>query len=284
MSCILGTLVAGVSWLAHETHAVPYESGSPTVISQVAQAVLGHSLLGHLGFLLVQLATMLILYTGANTPFNGFPFLANFVATDGYLPRWLTKRGHRLAFSNGIVVLTMVSIPLIVATGGHVNNLVAFYAIGVFTGFTLAGFGMAKYFRTHHVGALAFKVAVNTTSGALSALVVLIFAVTKFTEGAWVVLVLFPVLVLVLLRLRATYRREAEALATVPRPRAPSRSPVPSCSSSTRWISLCCGRSGTPGPSGRPSSAPCTSSSTPRTRPACARRGTHSPGWTSSSS
>jgi amino acid transporter len=216
MSAILGTLVAGVSWLAHETHAVPYESGSPTVISQVAQAVLGHSLVGHALWLTVQFATMLILYTGANTPFNGFPFLANFVASDGYLPRWLTKRGHRLAFSNGIVVLTVVSIVLIVATGGHVNNLVAFYAIGVFTGFTLAGFGMARYFHRGRPRQWRLKVAVNLASGAISAVVVVIFAVTKFTEGAWVVLLLFPILVVVLLRLRATYRAEVEALATVP--------------------------------------------------------------------
>jgi amino acid transporter len=216
MSCILGTLVAGVSWLAHQTHAVPYESGSPTVISQVAQAVLGPSFVGHLAFLTVQLATMLILYTGANTPFNGFPFLANFVASDGYLPRWLTKRGHRLAFSNGIVVLAATSITLILATGGHVNNLVAFYAIGVFTGFTLAGFGMAKYFRGHRVAHWRSKVVINTLSGTISAIVVVIFAVTKFTEGAWVVLVLFPILVVVLLRLRSTYQREADALATVP--------------------------------------------------------------------
>jgi amino acid transporter len=215
MSAILGTLVAGVSWLAHETHAVPYESGSPTVISQVAKAVLGDSVVGHVLFFTVQLATMLILYTGANTPFNGFPFLANFVAGDGYLPRWLTKRGHRLAFSNGIVVLAAVSIALILATGGHVNNLVAFYAIGVFTGFTLAGFGMAKYFRTERGLRWRVKAAINVTSGTISAGVVVIFSITKFTEGAWVVLLLFPILVLVLLRLRSTYRREADALATV---------------------------------------------------------------------
>jgi amino acid transporter len=215
MSAILGTLVAGVSWLAHETHAVPYESGSPTVISQVAKVVFGGGAFGHGLFLVVQLATMLILYTGANTPFNGFPFLANFVASDGYLPRWLTKRGHRLAFSNGIVVLAVVSIGLVLATGGHVNNLVAFYAIGVFTGFTLAGFGMAKYFRSHAGPRWRAKVALNLASGTISAVVVVVFAVTKFTEGAWVVLLLFPVLVVVLLRLRSTYRREAEALAAV---------------------------------------------------------------------
>jgi amino acid transporter len=215
MSAILGTLVGGVSWLAHQTHAVPYELGSPTVISQVARAVLGHGPVGDVLFFTVQLATMLILYTGANTPFNGFPFLANFVASDGYLPRWLTKRGHRLAFSNGIVVLAVVSIMLILATGGHVNNLVAFYAIGVFTGFTLAGFGMAKYFRTNRTGRWRSKVAINTASGTVSAIVVIVFAVTKFTEGAWVVLLLFPILVVVLLRLRGTYQREATALAAV---------------------------------------------------------------------
>jgi hypothetical protein len=221
MSCVLGTLVAGVSWLAHETHAVAYLSGSPTVISQVAKAVLGDSPVGHVAFLLVQLATMLILYTGANTPFNGFPFLANFVAADGFLPRWLTKRGHRLAFSNGIVVLTVASLALLVGTGSHVDRLVAFYAIGVFTGFTLAGFGMAKHFRTFRGPRWKANVALNTVVGAVSGLVVLIFAVTKFTEGAWLVVLIFPVLVITLLRLHRAYDREAALLEA-----APSAEPV----------------------------------------------------------
>ncbi len=216
MSCILGFLVAGVSWLAHQTHAVAYESGSPTVISQVAKAVLGGSMAGHIGFLLVQLATMLILYTGANTPFNGFPFLANFVAADGFLPRWLTKRGHRLAFSNGIVVLTVASMALLLGTGAHVDKLVAFYAIGVFTGFTLAGFGMAKHFRTFKGPHWKANVALNNVVGAVSGLVVLIFAVTKFTEGAWLVVFIFPVMVIVLLRLHRAYNREAALLEAVP--------------------------------------------------------------------
>jgi amino acid transporter len=216
MSCILGTLVAGVSWLAHETHAVAYKTGSPTVISQVAKAVLGDSLAGHVAFLLVQLATMLILYTGANTPFNGFPFLANFVAADGFLPRWLTKRGHRLAFSNGIVVLTVAALALLLGTGAHVDRLVAFYAIGVFTGFTLAGFGMAKHFRTFRGPRSKAKVVLNTVVGAVSGLVVLIFAVTKFTEGAWLVVLIFPIMVLTLLRLHRAYDREADLLEAVP--------------------------------------------------------------------
>ena len=185
-------------------------------ISQVAKAVLGTSAAGHVGFLLVQLATMLILYTGANTPFNGFPFLANFVAADGFLPRWLTKRGHRLAFSNGIVVLTVASLALLLGTGAHVDKLVAFYAIGVFTGFTLAGFGMAKHFRTFRGPRWKSKVALNNVSGAVSGLVVLIFAVTKFTEGAWLVVLIFPVMVIVLLRLHRAYDREAALLEAVP--------------------------------------------------------------------
>jgi len=216
MSCILGTLVAGVSWLAHETHAVAYVAGSPTVISQVAKAVLGDSPVGHVGFLLVQLATMLILYTGANTPFNGFPFLANFVAVDGFLPRWLTKRGHRLAFSNGIVVLAVASLALLLGTGAHVDKLVAFYAIGVFTGFTLAGFGMAKHFRTFRGSRWKVKTAINNVVGAVSGLVVVIFAVTKFTEGAWLVVLIFPIMVVVLLRLHRAYDREAALLEAVP--------------------------------------------------------------------
>jgi amino acid transporter len=216
MSCILGTLVAGVSWLAHETHAVAYETGSPTVISQVAKAVLGDSAAGHVGFLLVQLATTLILYTGANTPFNGFPFLANFVAADGFLPRWLTKRGHRLAFSNGIVVLTVSSLALLIGTGAHVDKLVAFYAIGVFTGFTLAGFGMAKHFRTFRGTNWKAKVAINNVVGVVSGLVVLIFAVTKFTEGAWLVVLIFPIMTVALLRLHRAYDREAALLEALP--------------------------------------------------------------------
>ena len=212
MSLILGTLVAGISWLAFETHATPYALGTPTVISQVAQAVFGTGLFGHMLFLLVQFATMAILWTGANTPFSGFPFLASFVAEDGFLPRQLTRRGHRLAFSNGIIVLTAASLALLIFTNSQVDHLVAFYAIGVFTGFTLAGFGMAKYFRTHRTGRWRPRVVVNTISGAVSLTVVVIFAIVKFTEGAWLIVIIFPIAVVALIRLNRQYRAENTAL------------------------------------------------------------------------
>ena len=98
---------------------------------------------------------MLILYTGGNTSFNGFPYLASFVAGDRFLPRQLTRRGHRLAFSNGILVLAGVALALVLVYKAQVNGLVALYAIGVFTGFTMAGSGMVKHHLTRAAGPLA---------------------------------------------------------------------------------------------------------------------------------
>ncbi|HXW44907.1 MAG TPA: amino acid permease [Streptosporangiaceae bacterium] len=209
---ILGTLVAGISWLAHVTHAAPYVSGVPTVLSQEARIVFGHSFIGTTMWALVQTATALILYTGGNTSFNGFPFLANFVAEDAFLPRWLTKRGHRLVFSSGIIVLAVVSITLLAAVGSNVNALVPFYALGVFTAFTMAGFGMAKYHHTHREQGWRHKLVINFSAGVTSLVVVVIFAIVKFTEGAWLVVLLFVVGVPALIRLNRQYRMEATVL------------------------------------------------------------------------
>jgi amino acid transporter len=212
MSVMLGSLVLGISFLAFETHATPYASGSPTVISQVAKVAFGSGWFGHIGFVLVQVATALILYTGANTPFTGFPFLASFIAADSFLPRQLMRRGHRLAFSNGIIVLTIAALALLLSVGTVVDKLIPFYAIGVFTGFSMAGFGMAQYYRTHAANKRRTRIAISLTGGIVSACVVVIFAVVKFSQGAWLVVVLFPVLWLVLMRLNKRYRDEAHSL------------------------------------------------------------------------
>ncbi|MFM7987744.1 MAG: amino acid permease, partial [Candidatus Fonsibacter sp.] len=111
----MGSLVFGISYFAHLTLATPYETGSPTVISQIAKATLGSGTFGAIFFYIVQAATMLILFAGANTAYSGFPYLVNFVANDGYLPRQLTKRGHRLAFSNGIILLAVAATVLVIA-------------------------------------------------------------------------------------------------------------------------------------------------------------------------
>ncbi len=212
MSTILGTLVLGVSWFAHHIQAMPYESGTPTVISQIAKAAVGTGAFGTVMFIMVQLATMLILFAGANTTYSAFPLLCNFVATDGYLPRQLTKRGHRLAFSNGILLLAGGGALLVLITAGSVEHLVAFYALGVFTGFTLAGFGMTKYTLRNRTEGWRLRVAINGLAGTVSFVIVIIFSVVKFTDGAWMVLITAPILVVSFLRLRRQYTREVEAL------------------------------------------------------------------------
>jgi amino acid transporter len=227
MATILGCLVLGVSWLAHKTHAIPYVNGSPTVLSQEAKLVFGSSPLGHAGFLFVQFASVAILYTGGNTSFNGFPYLASFVAEDRFLPAKLTKRGHRLVFSDGIIVLTIVSVGLLLITRARVSDLVAVYAIGVFTGFTMAGSGMVKHHLTYKEPGWQRRVVINGAAAVTSFAVVLIFAVTKFFEGAWVVLVLFPILILLLIRLNQRYREEAEVLGETAAEAAAEARPLP---------------------------------------------------------
>jgi len=212
---ILGVLVAGISWLAHATRATPRSSGYPTVLAQEATKIFGHSFLGQALFFGVQAATALILYTGGNTSFNGFPFLTSYVAGDSFLPRWLLKRGHRLVFSNGIIVLTVASVSLLLIRGADVNSLVPLYAIGVFTAFAMAGFGMARYHTKHRGHGWRHKMIINTSAGVLTSIVVAIFAIVKFTEGAWLVLVLFAIGIPALIRLNQEYRSETEVLETI---------------------------------------------------------------------
>jgi len=210
---IVAFLLAGIGWLAHVTHAIPYEAGYPTVLAQEADTVFGHT--GHFMYFVVQAATALILFTGGNTSFSGFPFLTSFVASDAFLPRWLTKRGHRLALSNGIIVLTVVALILLVTTRSRVDGLIPFYAIGVFTGFSMAGFGMARYHKRVKEAGWRRRLAINRTAAVYSAIVVVIFAIVKFTEGAWVIVIIFPALVLLLIRLNREYRMEAEVLENI---------------------------------------------------------------------
>ena len=209
---IVAFLIAGISWLAHITHAVPYVNGFPTVLSQEAKLIFGQSTAGQVLYFLVQAGAISILFTGGNTSFSGFPFLTSFVAEDSFLPRWLSKRGHRLVFSSGIIVLTVLALALLLAVGANTNNLVPFYAIGVFTGFSMAGFGMARYHRRTKEPGWRRRLVINFACGVYTALVVVIFAVVKFTEGAWLVVAVFPVMVFLLIRLNRQYRSEAGAV------------------------------------------------------------------------
>jgi amino acid transporter len=212
MACILGFLLAGVAWLAFVTHATPYLDEYPSMLSEIARAVFGGGLLGNILYFLVQASSAAILFTGANTGFNGFPALASFVAEDRFLPRPLTKRGHRLVFSNGIITLTALAVALLLVTRASVNALVPFFAIGVFTAFAMAGFGMTKHHLNRREHGWRRKVVVNFSAGLMSTIVVGIFVVAKFTEGAWLVVVVFPILVYGLVRLNRQYSAEASVL------------------------------------------------------------------------
>ena len=212
MACILAVLLAGVAWLAHVTHATPYLDEYPSMLSEIARTVFGHGVMGNILYFSVQASSAAILFAGANTGFNGFPALASFVAEDRFLPRPLTKRGHRLVFSNGIITLTALAVALLLVTRAKLSALVPFFAIGVFTAFAMAGFGMAKHHYTRRGPGWRRKVAVNSSAGVMSTIVVGIFVVAKFTEGAWLVVVVFPILVYGLIRLNKQYSAEASVL------------------------------------------------------------------------
>src|SRR4051794_32892633 len=190
MATILGTLFMGVSILAHHLH--PYPSHEQTVFSQMGRAVFGDGPI----YVLLQFATAAILTLAANTAYADFPRLSSIIARDGYLPRQLANRGDRLVFSNGVIVLAGAAALLIIAFGGVTNALIPLYAVGVFTSFTLSQAGMVRHHRKEQEAGWKRNVVINGVGACATALVLVIVAVTKFTSGAWVPLVVIPIIVL----------------------------------------------------------------------------------------
>ncbi len=224
MSGILGSLFLGIGYLSGPVGAVPSER--ETVISQLARAAFdGRGML----YLATIAATTMVLVMAANTAYADFPRLAALQAADGYLPRQLTYRGSRLVYSRGIVVLALVASLLIVVFDASVTLLIPLYAIGVFTSFTLSQAGMARrWFKT---GLLApgqevrergsvlrpdprwgAKMVVNGVGAVITGVVALVFAVTKFEGGAWVVLIVIPALVVAFYAIHRHYRTLAAQL------------------------------------------------------------------------
>ncbi len=212
MACVLGFLLVGVIYLVHATHATPFVAEYPSMLSEVGRAVFGNGVIGNITYWMLQTASAAILFFGANTSFNGFPALTSFIAEDSFLPRPMMKRGHRLVYSNAIIVLTALAVTLVIVTGGSVDAVVPLFAMGVFTGFSMAGYGMTKHWLTHREPGWRRKLVINLSAGILSTIVVGIFAVAKFTEGAWLVVVVMPVLVFALMRLNRQYRAESSVL------------------------------------------------------------------------
>lgn len=221
MGTCLAILFLGISWLAQRVQPVPSET--KTVVATIAESVFGQSNLGHLAFLITQGATMLILVLAANTAFADFPRLASFHADDAFMPKQLTKRGHRLVFSNGIISLAICASILVVIFSADVTHLIPLYAIGVFTSFTLSQTGMA----VHHVRKKERHwqagLLINGSGAVATGVVTIVIAITKFTHGAWAIILVVPILVYGLMRLNRQYEKEMEDLSRETRQAVNSR-------------------------------------------------------------
>jgi len=224
MSAILGSLFLAITFLAHQIGAIPSEE--ETVISQLARTALdgrGPLYLGVIG------ATTLILIMAANTAYADFPRLAALHAGDGFLPKQLTYRGSRLVFSRGIMLLAAIASLLIFVFNASVTGLIPLYAIGVFLSFTLSQAGMARrWWKSgrlkpgeeikepgsvlHHDRNWKLKLAINGFGAVCTAVVMLVFAITKFRDGAWIIIVIVPVLVTGFFGIHHHYKHLAKRL------------------------------------------------------------------------
>ncbi|WP_378954801.1 APC family permease [Pelosinus sp. sgz500959] len=206
MSSILVAMLAGITFMMMHYHVMP--SLAETALSQLAEHIFDRSFF----YYYIQFTTMIVLYLAANTAYNGLPILLSIVAKDGYLPRYLNSRGERLTFSNGIVLLTLAAALLIIVYGGNIEHLISLYAIGVFVSFTIAQFSMVVHWRREKGLGWQVRAIVNGIGAFATGLVVIIITLTKFTHGAWVVLVFIPVMVLAFKKIRAHYDDMAEQL------------------------------------------------------------------------
>lgn len=227
MAVITVIMFAGITALAMSSHVHIAEDpsalvGAPadyvqrTVIAQLAAAVFGSS---SIGFFAVQVFTALVLILAANTAFNGFPILASILGRDGFFPRQFGTRGDKLVFSNGIIVLAGASIALIIIFDASVSRLIQLYIIGVFVSFTLSQFGMVRHWNRllrsadrSQAGRMRRSRLVNALGGAATSVVLVVVLVSKFSHGAWIVVLAMPVIFLVMKWISSHYARVTRQL------------------------------------------------------------------------
>ena len=277
LGVIAVSMFVGVTALALVSHVhicpsaadcVPHVTDQRTVIAQVGRAVFGDA---SPLFYLLQLVTALILVLAANTAFNGFPVLASILSRDGFLPRQLRTRGDRLAFSNGILLLSGFAILLIVVFQASPTRLIQLYIIGVFVSFTCSQTGMIRHWNrllrtTTDRGARRHMLrsrTINTIGACFTGVVLVIVLVSKFASGAWIVVVAMPV---IWLTMRGICRHYESVAAELEPAGEAHRSRCPPATGPSSWCPSCtcrpCARSPTPGPPGRPTSRRSRSTST----------------------
>jgi amino acid transporter len=218
LGVILIGLFLGITFLGNVFGVIPVEG--ETVNSQLARRVFGHNLL----YYYLQGVTTLILVLAANTSFADFPRLAYFLARDRFIPRQFANRGDRLAFSNGIIILAVLSATLLVAFAGDTHRLIPLYAVGVFVSFTLSQTSMVRYWFGARTAGWTWRAALNGVGAASTGVVMVIIATTKFTHGAWVVIVLIPCMIALFLAIHRHYADVARQLSIEDAP-APARPP-----------------------------------------------------------
>jgi amino acid transporter len=229
VAVLLAVLFIGITFVADSFGIVPIDEPAPkTVISQVAATVFGD---GSIGFYLFQTFTALILFLAANTSYNAFPRLAAILARDGYMPRQFSFRGDRLAFTSGIVVLSLVAISLLVVFQGNTTALIPLYSVGVFVSFTISQGGMVRHWMDERSAGWRWKLVVNGFGCALTALVAVIVTVAKAPTSLLVAIVI-PILVAMMLFVHRQYRASAEQLevrpdGVIPPPQREERVVVP---------------------------------------------------------
>ncbi len=207
MALILGILFLGISTMAYHLGVLPKDN--ETVVSQVARAIFGEGVL----YYLMQGSTMLILILAANSAFAGFPRLASMLARDGYMPHQMELMGDRLVFSNGILILGIFSCFLIVIFGGDTHALIPLYAVGVFLSFTLSQAGMVRRWLGKRGPHWRKKIMINGIGAVATAIATAIIASTKFMHGAWIVIVLIPILIMMFRGIHAHYKAVSDQIA-----------------------------------------------------------------------
>ena len=226
MGSLFAIIFTGISFLASQLGVVPDPSEQETVISQIARTLVGGGTPFHY---LIQLSTAFLLILAANTAFAGFPRLASILGKDRFLPRQFQYRGDRLAYSFGIMVLALLASLLIVAFGGSVTNLIPLYTVGVFIAFTLSQSGMVVHWwrLRHEVRGWRWRAGLNGAGALATGVVAVIVGVVKFAFGAWMVLLLIPLLIGLMWAIGRHYQNVEQALAVDPRARPLPRRVAP---------------------------------------------------------
>jgi amino acid transporter len=217
LGVLLGAMLVGLGILIRKFHVVPHSN--VTVLAQLTEASLGHNIV----FYAIGLITTVLLALAANTSFGGLPVLASLLAKDNFLPHMFGLRADRQVHRTGVVVLAVLAAALLVASAGDTQALIPLFAVGVFVGFTLSQLGMVKHWRAARTRGWKSRAIVNGFGAFLTALTTIIELVSKFTEGAWLIVLIIPGLVLLFGRVHRTYDRIGALLGIGQTPKPPAR-------------------------------------------------------------